>query len=86
MYRERERYTKIYIYIYTERERENCHPHPHHRAPCMKFVEGSIRPIYTYRPRKYCHTGAVIVGVGGEVFGSDQNLCPPHDDMLTHTS
>ena len=34
-------------------ENQNFHPHPHYGAPCMKYYEGSIRPIYVYRPRKY---------------------------------
>ena len=38
-------------------ENQNYHPHPHCRAPCMKYVEGSIRPIYMYRPRKYVIPG-----------------------------
>ena len=33
-------------------EDHNFHPHPHYRAPCMKYVEGSIRPIYMCRPRR----------------------------------
>ena len=38
-------------------ENHNCQPHPHTRAPCMKYFEGSIRPIYMYRPRKYVIPG-----------------------------
>ena len=38
-------------------ENQNVHPHPHYRAPCMKHVEGSIRPICMYRPRKYVIPG-----------------------------
>ena len=30
----------------------------------MKYVEGFI---YRYRPQKICHTGAVVVGAGGEI-------------------
>ena len=27
-------------------------PNPHHGAPCVKYVEGSVRPVYLYRRRK----------------------------------
>ena len=30
-------------------EKQNYHPQPHYRAPCMKYFEVSIRPLYTYR-------------------------------------
>ena len=38
-------------------EDQNYHPRPPYRAPCMKYVEGSGRPIYLYRPRKYVIPG-----------------------------
>ena len=38
-------------------ENHNCHPQPHYRASCMKYFEGSIRPTYMYRPRKYVIPG-----------------------------
>ena len=38
-------------------ESQHFHPHPHYRAPCMKYVEGSVRPICMYRPRKHVIPG-----------------------------
>ena len=38
-------------------ENQILHPHPHYRAPCMKYVEGSVRPISMYHPRKYVIPG-----------------------------
>ena len=34
-------------------ENQNYHPRPLYSAPCMKYAEGSIGPIYMYRPRRY---------------------------------
>ena len=31
--------------VFCVAENPNCHPHPHDRAPCMKYHQGSVRPI-----------------------------------------
>ena len=48
-------------------DNQTCHPHPHYGDPCMKYAEGSVRPISMYHPKKICHTWAMIVGVGEEI-------------------
>ena len=47
-------------------EPQNYHPHPYYRvrAPCMRYVEGSIRPTCV-PPKRICHAGAVVARVGG---------------------
>ena len=47
--------SSIIIIIMTENL--HYHPHPHYGAPCMEYLEGSTRPIYACRPRKYVTPG-----------------------------
>ena len=47
-------------------ENQNYHPHPHYRAPMYEICSGLQKAVLHVPPQKICHTGAVIVGVGGE--------------------
>ena len=74
-------YIYIYVYMYICFNRQ---PHPHYRAPCMKYVEGSVRPIYLYPPEHMSRRGHNSGGVGGEVMvvRASAKACAPASPTL----
>ena len=54
-------------------ENPNFHPRPHYRAPLYEICWGLHEVVLYVPPQNICRTGAVIVGVGGEIMAVNSN-------------